>query len=95
LQENPGLKLLPPPKKTNSWKLKITQLKRKIILQTFVIVFHVKFPGCTPFKLLHMIGVPLTACGISMIGSMVVLHLSWHVRESMHIVVDEEKTHSL
>ena len=35
------------PLKINGWNLKITQLKRKIIFQTYIIGFHVNFPGCT------------------------------------------------
>ena len=35
------------PRKINGWNLKITCLKRKIIFQTSIIVFHVNFPGCT------------------------------------------------
>ena len=33
--------------KINGWNIKITQLKRNIIFQTFIIVFHVNFQGCT------------------------------------------------
>ncbi len=33
-------------RKMNGWNLKITSLKRKIIFQTSIIVFHVDFPGC-------------------------------------------------
>ena len=39
------LKSLHPGKLT--WNLKITYLKRKNILQTFTIVLHVNFQGCT------------------------------------------------
>ena len=34
------------PWKSNSWKLKFTQLKRKIIFQTSSLEFRVNFPGC-------------------------------------------------
>ena len=30
-----------------TWNIKIAQLKKNIIFQTFIIVFHVNFQGCT------------------------------------------------
>ena len=89
----PDWNYYPPGKLT--WNLNITQLKRKIILQTFIIVFHVNFQGCTPLKLLRSKYATWAEFlrrlfGSPMIGSMMMVLLSWHTRESMNIKVDEQ-----
>ena len=89
----PDWNYYPPGKLT--WNLNITQLKRKIILQTFIIAFHVNFQGCTPLKLLRSKHATWAEFlrrlfGSPMIGSMMMVLLSWHTRESMNIKVDEQ-----
>ncbi len=41
-----------------TWNLKITHLKRKNIFQTFILGFHVKFPGCMSFVVVSFLFLP-------------------------------------
>ena len=55
-----------------TWNLKIAYLKRKIIFQTFTIVFHVNFQGC---RVNHFV----YGCLLSLGGRSVVWFLSWNL----------------
>ena len=55
-----------------TWNLKIAYLKRKIIFQTFTIVFHVNFQGC---RVNHFV----YGCLLSLGGKSVVWFLSWNL----------------